>query len=63
MILLPFLFGFIFILLLLYKVLGGGLDWVYVIISGALFILPLLYFIFAWWRYNAKLKKAKHVSK
>jgi hypothetical protein len=36
MVLLPFFFGFIFALLLIYKLVGGNIDWIYVIISGAL---------------------------
>ena len=63
MILLPFFFGFIFALLLIYKLVGGHIDWIYVIISGAFFIVPFIFFIFAWIRFNAKNKTASETRK
>lgn len=42
MILLPFIFGFIFILTLALKLLNGPISWLVVIIFGALFIIPII---------------------
>ncbi|HLB56331.1 MAG TPA: hypothetical protein VJK30_03250 [Coxiellaceae bacterium] len=42
MILLPFLFALFFFLTLALKLLGGHISWWIVIISGALFILPII---------------------
>ncbi|MFT6835157.1 MAG: hypothetical protein ACJA0H_001192 [Francisellaceae bacterium] len=57
MILFPPLFGLIFVLLLIFKLLGGSVSWILVIIFGALFVIPLCLFIFMWIR--SSMKKGK----
>jgi hypothetical protein len=59
MFLIPPLFGFIFVLLLAYKLLGGGISWIIVWIFGGLFVIPLIIFILMWISYSAKNKKTK----
>ena len=54
MILLPFLFALVFFLTLALKLLGGHISWWVVIISGALFILPIIIAIILEIRYRIK---------
>lgn len=46
MLLLPFVFGIIFLLTLALKLLGGNIAWWIVITMGLLFIIPLMIFLF-----------------
>ena len=54
MFLLPIFFGFVFLLLGIYKLLGGDISNIYIILSGALFIIPIILFIIYWIKFNIK---------
>ncbi|TNF65186.1 MAG: hypothetical protein EP298_13115 [Gammaproteobacteria bacterium] len=60
MVLIPFLFGLIFFLLLLIKVLGGQISMIAIVITGVLFIVPIIWFLIAWIQFSIKKKKNNH---